>query len=728
MPVKGKVKGKTSVSSSKKVSKKSNVSSVNKKVSRSKVSKSVEFDLTLPEPPMPPKQQLVTNKAPQVEQKKSGLFSFTKSKQFEVELPKPLPIQEPVEVLQQPKRVVLHDSDVKFPSNFKPKMVEIFSDKKKKSLDKQKEIEGEYKKHLDNHVKVAKLEIGKSHPDLKEKIHLSAQDIINSVVVDKTPKVTAKVRREIDTIVQAKKTSDTKADLIKETFKTNIQDQIKSLEFNVVFKISDTQPFFDELTSLQKTVAREEIPSPKDFGISTTTNVESDKKPTGNFLSSIFKKFLTSDEKSVIESFVPKPIPESINEPKVDEPNPKIEVPNSDFAVNSVSSDEDLDTFFKNEEKRVSAYKLVVPREKVIEESQKRKTLDEHEQELSKREIDLVRQKELHDREREDFDNHKSNVDLGHKEIQEYLESETKKLDIRKQELLDKEEDLKKRTEDIARQESEVKRILEKEVELNDLRITLETKDSELKKKESSISRRESTLDEKIRRNELLKAELDRHKKLSILETQMSKKETSLGEHSAKLSEKENFLKLKEDELKILKKEVQDKERLLNQKLLSFKKDKTLELEKREAKLLELQEQLDNREKDLKHYEEGLNISKSEVRKEAERLEDAEFNMLVDEQKMKDTVGGVSDQYVKFDNLDKLDQIMDMPELQQAELYRLVSRCREVLRQRNFDQAKNLYNQIKERYAKLDADEEEKQIIYNTIRELYDDIKLAMLY
>ena len=71
---------------------------------------------------------------------------------------------------------------------------------------------------------------------------------------------------------------------------------------------------------------------------------------------------------------------------------------------------------------------------------------------------------------------------------------------------------------------------------------------------------------------------------------------------------------------------------------------------------------------------------------------------------------------------------MSMPELEQAEIYRLVTRCRQLLREKDYDNAKKVYNDIKERYNKLNVESEEKQIIYNTVRELYDDIRLAMIY
>lgn len=762
-----------------------------------------EFDLTLPEPPLPPEaRKKEPFKFSLFGQQKQPAPAVESAVEPAVEIPRPeVPVkrigekaeshkagrkEDKQEIRQEikhedrqkvpsgsssiksPKVVRFDDSDFKFSPDFEEKVTRLLIDSSKKIQDKKKRLVNEYKTHLDNHLKIAKLEIGKAEQAekdtgffsflKKDPKPMSAEELIASVEVDKEPVVTDHVKIDIDRIIRSNKLHAEKARELKESFKSHIKEQIEALEFNVNFRISDSQPYFDDLTKMQKSVSMEEIPKYEDFvreeekPVPAETRkadmkkadlkrpeLKAEVKPKPEPIrpemkpqakkTGLFSSFFVESEKEnpVIEDVEPedKSADESAPMPPVPAESGQ-RLPTRKEIEEEEESGDALDKFFSEEKKRQSAFKLVIPADKLKERIEKRKSIEDHEQDISKRELDLIFAKEHHAREREDFEIHRTKTDTELREIQSHIDAMQKQLDLKKLELSEREASIREREENLKRKEIDTKRIIEKEVEINDLKITVDTKSSDLKKREQLVAARERTIDEKIRKSESLKAEIERHKKLETFEADLNKREARINEKLSKLSEKESNLKNKEDELKIKDKMLSEKESVLNSRLKNFKKEKTASLEKKEAELKKLQESLDVKTKELEKYDRTLVESRKDLKKEAEKVEDAEFNLLVDEEKLKSR-GDVVPETVKFEDIEKIDEIMDLPELKQAEIYRLVSRCRDVLRQKNFAAAKQIYNEIKDRYSKLECPDDEKQIVYNTIRELYDDIRLEML-
>jgi hypothetical protein len=60
-------------------------------------------------------------------------------------------------------------------------------------------------------------------------------------------------------------------------------------------------------------------------------------------------------------------------------------------------------------------------------------------------------------------------------------------------------------------------------------------------------------------------------------------------------------------------------------------------------------------------------------------------------------------------------------------IYQKVEECRQALERRDLDAARKLYNELRDEFQKVKVAPSERDIIYNSIRELYDDIHLAML-
>jgi uncharacterized membrane protein YcjF (UPF0283 family) len=56
-----------------------------------------------------------------------------------------------------------------------------------------------------------------------------------------------------------------------------------------------------------------------------------------------------------------------------------------------------------------------------------------------------------------------------------------------------------------------------------------------------------------------------------------------------------------------------------------------------------------------------------------------------------------------------------------------VQRCRDAIERHDLQTAKSLYNELREEFPSAQVEGNERQRLYTSIRELYDDIHLMML-
>ena len=113
-----------------------------------------------------------------------------------------------------------------------------------------------------------------------------------------------------------------------------------------------------------------------------------------------------------------------------------------------------------------------------------------------------------------------------------------------------------------------------------------------------------------------------------------------------------------------------------------------------------------------------------EFEKEKSKLEDEEFHFYM-EQKM----SGKAEEKpgAAAEHIEKVQERLKIPEVDQAKIYTLISRCRDLIQQGNIEEAKKLYNDIRQRFYKLEMSTKEKDALKNTIRDLYDSINLAVI-
>ena len=98
--------------------------------------------------------------------------------------------------------------------------------------------------------------------------------------------------------------------------------------------------------------------------------------------------------------------------------------------------------------------------------------------------------------------------------------------------------------------------------------------------------------------------------------------------------------------------------------------------------------------------------------------------------KMRSSAKG-KEQRVTFDlqslDINKLEDRRSKGFASKDELQARIDRCRKLIEGGNLENAKEEYNLIKDLFARSSLEPEEKSLVYNSIRELYNDIHLALL-
>ncbi|MBR9700780.1 hypothetical protein GOV11_02855 [Candidatus Woesearchaeota archaeon] len=135
-----------------------------------------------------------------------------------------------------------------------------------------------------------------------------------------------------------------------------------------------------------------------------------------------------------------------------------------------------------------------------------------------------------------------------------------------------------------------------------------------------------------------------------------------------------------------------------------------------------LKEVLKNKKKSVyaaelrKHLEEAVKSTKHEIVKEREALRDEAFKSYTDS-KVDTTPPGQKSKY-QHDEVEKVKNL---------DVYKKVEQARSALEQKDLDTAKKLYNELRDEFPGVDVPTPERNVLYTSIRELYDDIHLSML-
>jgi hypothetical protein len=336
------------------------------------------------------------------------------------------------------------------------------------------------------------------------------------------------------------------------------------------------------------------------------------------------------------------------------------------------------------------------------------------------------------------------------KGIEKDITDKKYELSMRKKEADDALKNLKKQEEKIGAWESE---ITEKEQNIDTLiEKGIETKiDKKLKNKRAALTKAQNKSKELIEeynkkfevfKDELLKFRNEKKDAKELLEqvpilkrkkTMLENKSSKLDELSKSLSEKEKLLKTQEQDLlkrekeaeKILKRE---KELSLSEKELKLKWDE-YEVHKKQIRLMqkeneELNKLLISEKKDfdvLRHDLEDEEKSVAERLRETRLLEEDLLSKEKSNLNKPKPFNMTSEVFEENDDFTK----SISPDVKQ--LFLMIQQCKDMLENNQLVDAKNYYRTIKEKFSKSKMESREKEIVYNTIRELYDDISLALV-
>lgn len=218
---------------------------------------------------------------------------------------------------------------------------------------------------------------------------------------------------------------------------------------------------------------------------------------------------------------------------------------------------------------------------------------------------------------------------------------------------------------------------------------------------------------------------------------ELTAKDKVLKTTTKELEEKEITLEAKDKKLTVEVKKLEDRDNELLQK----EKELTLELrdfetrrkefELREKEVKEMEDHLSSQRGDLQEIKENLMFREEETKhkltevKEIEKHIEEEEKELLDNRKMGDI------NFQKYLH-SKFQELSDSPVHEESdkklkEFYQLIDICQDMVKNNQLFDAKNVYSKIKDKFHGSDISSDDREILYNSIRELYDDINLSMI-
>ncbi|USN45123.1 MAG: hypothetical protein H6502_03610 [Candidatus Woesearchaeota archaeon] len=272
----------------------------------------------------------------------------------------------------------------------------------------------------------------------------------------------------------------------------------------------------------------------------------------------------------------------------------------------------------------------------------------------------------------------------------------------------------------------------------------LEAKEKEVRSKMATLETQEKLIQTKEKRLE--------QERLAMLAKVKEAQETKTA-YEVRLAKLQNDERAYQKEKAALAAHIKKQEGILSQGTLSLKRLKAaqeLEIKKESDRLRSLQaaytQKLGELEKKTDLFEKHKQEHDASMRKREEqvRLSLAKEQEILDyikeaEKKMDDmrknieTVGFHKYIEKKLDEIDevnpfgKQDKFTKQMEFKHSKFFTLIDACKKKIEEKNFDEAKKDYMAIKESFESTPFNKEERMMIYDAIRELYDDIRLGEL-
>jgi hypothetical protein len=201
-----------------------------------------------------------------------------------------------------------------------------------------------------------------------------------------------------------------------------------------------------------------------------------------------------------------------------------------------------------------------------------------------------------------------------------------------------------------------------------------------------------------------------------------ARQEKSLETKKEKLEKDLAALKDEKESLKNEKDSFKNEKSEFEKRVKDFKAEEKKTLAKIDAEHKDVMKRLKKAEEMEAKAEEKLR----ERRKIAQYIEEAEKGF---EEHFSQEQSESFNKYLgtKLKSMRESPEVPPVENIRNLKIYTMIDRARESLENNDVQDARHLYNKIRQSFAKEKLTSGEKSVLYNTIRELYDDIHLASL-
>lgn len=351
--------------------------------------------------------------------------------------------------------------------------------------------------------------------------------------------------------------------------------------------------------------------------------------------------------------------------------------------------------------------------DKKYELDSRKKKLDAQESNVQKFDKTVQRQKEVilaKEKSVLQKDKHVETVIEGRikKIIEKRLKTEQKALastEKKTNELLDNYRNQSKHLQihmtEFRKEKKDAEELMSKAGTLKTLQSTLQNRDAKLKAFKIELKEKESNLK-------------DYDKDIQTREKETANRDKELNSEIKSLETREDVLEAKEKEAKLMFADYDTKKRELSMREATVKKGENY-LEQKGVKLKSIKKDLISKESE---YRDMI----KEAREVTDYIEIAEQKNRTEKYEI-EKLGFAKYLHSKFNYVSGKAKMS--PEVEN--FYASIENCKNHINNNQLTDAKNAYSDIRRQFIQTNMNADDKEIIHNTLRELYDDINLAVI-
>lgn len=223
---------------------------------------------------------------------------------------------------------------------------------------------------------------------------------------------------------------------------------------------------------------------------------------------------------------------------------------------------------------------------------------------------------------------------------------------------------------------------------------------------------------------------------LKKLKTSLERKDTRLKGFNDKLKGYEKELNGKMTDLETREKEAKA---VLKRKNTLASKEKELELETRafetekksfelrKHEVVEMEGHVEKERGDLQDIKSSLMFTESEAKEKLEEAKEIQHEIEIEEKQFRERRHSFGfDKYLHTAPLEEEEPIVLIDKTVEDFLLQ-IENCRSMVRNNQLDDAKKAYSELRAKFSQTKIEPNKKEALYNSIRELYDDIYLEVI-